>query len=99
MTDRRFELARRRGLLQARIAEQRRELGRHMAPVETLLGHGDQVRSGIDWLKQHPAAVGAAVAALFIVRPRRTWRLARRGFVLWQGWKTLRNNLSGRAAT
>ena len=95
MNERRLELARRRGMLQAHIAEQRREIGRHMAPIESLLARGDQARAGIDWLKQHPKAVGVAVTALFVLRPRRTWRLARRGIVLWQGWKTLQNSLSG----
>lgn len=95
MNERRLELARRRGMLQARIADQRREMARHMAPIETLLARGDQARAGVDWLKQHPKVVGGAVAALFVLRPRRTWRLARRGIVLWQGWKTLRTSLSG----
>lgn len=97
MTDRRFELARQRGMLQARIADQRQELARHAAPIEAALARGDQLRAGADWLKAHPGVVGAAVAALVAVRPRRAWRLARRGVVLWQGWKTLRTSLLGGA--
>lgn len=90
-----LELATRHGALKVRIDEQRRTLARHVIPLEAALARGDGIRKGVDWLKHHPAAVGAAVALAAIVRPRRAWRWAKRGFVLWRGWRTIKNSLSG----
>ncbi|MFN4326889.1 MAG: YqjK-like family protein [Azonexus sp.] len=90
-----LELATRHGRLQARIAEQRRELARHAAPLESALAKGDAVLEGVDWLKHHPLAVGAAVAALAVARPQRAWRWARRGFFVWRGWQAVRKRLAG----
>lgn len=90
-----LELATRHGALQARIAEQRRQLARHAAPLEAALAKGDAVLDGVDWLKQHPVAVGAAVAAVAVVRPKRAWRWGRRGFFLWRSWQAVKSRLAG----
>lgn len=90
-----LELAMRHGALQARIAEQRRQLARHAVPLEAALAKGDAVLDGVDWLKHHPAAVGIAVATVVVARPKRAWRWARRGFFLWRGWTAIRNKLAG----
>ena len=90
-----LELATRHGALQARIAEQRRQLAQHVRPLEAALAKGDTVLDGVDWLKHHPAAVGAAVAAVVVARPARAWRWARRGFFLWRGWSAIRSKLAG----
>lgn len=78
-----------------RIAQQRALLGQDAQALESLLGKGDTVLRGIDWLKARPWAVGAAVAGAVAVRPRRAWRWAQRGFFLWRGWRTLTQSLSG----
>ena len=80
-----LELAMRHGALQARIAEQRRQLARHAAPLEAALAKGDAVLDG----------VGIAVATVVVARPKRAWRWARRGFFLWRGWTAIRNKLAG----
>ena len=90
-----LELATRHGALKVRIDEQRRLLALHAIPVEAALARGDSVLKGVDWLKHHPAAVGIAVAAAVIARPKRAWRWAQRGFFLWRGWQTVRNSLFG----
>lgn len=90
-----FELATRHGVLQARIAEQRRQLARHAVPLEAALAKGDVVLDGVDWLKQHPAAVGVAAAAVAVVRTKRAWRWARQGFFLWRGWQAVKSRLAG----
>ncbi len=90
-----LELATRHGALQVRIAEQRRQLAHHAAPLEAALAKGDAVLDGVDWLKHHPAAVGVAVAAVVVARPKRAWRWAQRGFFLWRGWTAIRNKLAG----
>jgi len=90
-----LELATRHGALQARIAEQRRQLARHAEPLEAALVRGDAVLKGVDWLKHHPLAVGFAVASVVVARPKRAWRWARRGFFVWRGWQAVRTKLVG----
>jgi YqjK-like protein len=90
-----LELATRHGALQARIAEQRRQLARHAEPLEAALARGDAVLHGVDWLKHHPVAVGAAVAAVAVARPKRAWRWARRGFFVWRSWQAVKDKLAG----
>lgn len=95
MNEKALALAMRHGALKARIDEQRRRLGRHVAPLESALARGDAVLRGVDWLKHHPAAIAAAVAAVVIARPKAAWRWARRGFFIWRGWQAIRNKLLG----
>lgn len=92
MNERLLELAHRHGALQARIAEQRRQLAQHVVPIEAALARGDALRHALAWLKAHPGAVGSAVAVAVVLRPRRMWRWARRGFVLWRGWQAVRQS-------
>lgn len=91
-----LELATRHGALQVRIEMQRRALAQHAAPLEAALAYGDTVLDGVDWLKHHPLAVGAAVAVAVVARPKRAWRWAKRGLFLWQGWRALQVTLSGK---
>jgi len=93
MNQRLLQLATRHGALRARIDEQRRQLARHAGPLESALAKGDLLLDGVDWLKHHPAAVGAAVAAAVAAEPSRLWRWGRRAFVVWRGWQSLRSGL------
>lgn len=88
-------LATRHGALKARIDEQRRTLRQQAAPLEAALARGDAVMQGVDWLKHHPLAIGVAVAAVVVARPRGAWRWAKRGFFVWRGWQAIRNSLAG----
>ena len=96
MNQRLLELATRRGALLARCAAQREALAQHVEPLEAVLLAGDKGLAGIDWLKQHPLAVGAAAAGLALLKPQRAWRWAQRGFFVWRGWKTVEKTLAGR---
>ena len=98
MNARVLELATRRGVLKARIEAQRASLAEHAQPLERALERGDAVMRGVNWLKQHPAAVGAAVAAAVVARPKRAWRWARRGLFLWRGWRAARAFLGSHLA-
>lgn len=89
-----LELAMRRGVLKARIDAQRLALAEQSAPLENFLARGDAVLEGVDWLKHHPLAIAAAVAAVVVARPRRALRWARRGFFLWRSWQGVRNLLA-----
>ena len=93
MNEKRLTLAVRHGALRARIDQQRRQLEQHAAPLEAALAQGDAVLRGVDWLKHHPGAVGAAVAAGAVARPKRAWRWARRGFFVWRGWRWAKRGL------
>lgn len=95
MNEKRLQLAERRGALLNRIAAQRSELAMHSAALASVLAYGDRGLRGIDWMKHHPLAVGAAVAALTVARPRRALRWAQRSFFLWRGWQALRSRLGG----
>ena len=95
MSSTRLQLATRHGALKVRIDQQRLALAQQVAPLEVALARGDSVLKGVDWLKHHPLAVGAAVAAVVVARPKRAWRWAKRGLFVWRGWQALRNSLSG----
>lgn len=95
MNDKALTLAMRHGALKARISEQRRTLAGHTLPLEAALARGDAALQGVNWLKHHPAAIAAAVAAVVIVRPKAAWRWAKRGLFVWRGWQLIRNNLVG----
>jgi hypothetical protein len=94
MSERLLDLATRRGMLQARIANQRQALSDNIWPLREGLRASDSVLSGVDWLKQHPAAVVAAVAAAVIARPKRIFRWGQRGFFLWRGWRAIKKTLN-----
>ena len=93
MNPRLLELATRHGALKARIEQQRLQLARHAEPVAKALETGDAVLKGADWLKRNPAIVGGTTALLALLRPRRAWRWAKRGFFLWRGWQSLKRSL------
>lgn len=88
----------RRGRLLERIAHQRAALSRDVQPVCRVLHTADQavarVRTASDFLKSHPGLVLAAVALLVVLKPRRAWHLAKRGFLVWRLWRTLREQFA-----
>jgi hypothetical protein len=85
------ELHLRRGRLLERIAMQRAALQRDLQPVCGALESADRVlthvRSAVDYVKQHPAIAGLAVAGLYVMKGGRVWRLAKGGFVVWRMWR------------
>jgi len=92
------ELHLRRGRLLERIAAQRAALRRDAQPVCAALYKTDRVlarvRSVVDYIRQHPSIAALAVAALFVIKGGRVWRLAKRGFVAWRIWQTFSNKLA-----
>lgn len=95
MNRRLIELHQRRGRLLERIANQRATLVREMPPVRAALSTTDRlvagVRASVGFVKEHPSVVTLVVAALVVLKPIRIGRWARRVFVTWQAWRTLRN--------
>ena len=98
MNKRLIELHRQRGQLVERIAHQRTELARELAPVKAACDATDcaiaTIRNGISQasslVQRHPAAAGGLVAALIALRPRRVMRWLGRGLLVWRSWRSLR---------
>ena len=93
MSARTIEFAQRHGVLHERIAAQRRALASHAGPLENALGNFDRALAGVEWLKKHPEVVGFTVAVGVVVSPKRAWRWTKRAFIVWRGWRTVRNSL------
>lgn len=86
-----------RGMLLERIATQRYFIAAEIRPVRTALDRVDliraQIRMAVEHVKRSPLLAGVAVATLVALNFRRTFRLARRGFVIWKTWQTLRQRI------
>lgn len=97
MQTREIELALKRGRLQERISGQRTAIAAQVVPIVKALGRADQAvalgRVGVDYVKHHPGQVGAALAILTLLRPKRVWRWGRRAFVAWGIWAKVRDRL------
>ncbi len=83
-----------RGQLVERIAHQRADLVRDLAPVRSAAKSVDRARtvarSGVDYLKQHPLFLVLGLSTLVVLRPARVIRLAGQGLVAWRSWRNLR---------
>lgn len=93
------ELHEERGRLRERIAAQRSDLARQMAPVRQVLALGDRAvqtgRDAADTLLKHPMALAVIVGALLAVRPKTLWRWGGRGLLLWRGWRLVQRWMPG----
>jgi hypothetical protein len=94
MNRRLLELREQRGLLRARCDAQRQALAAtHGVALARVCKAADTAREGADWLKRHPALVGAVAMLLVIRKPIRLWRWSRRAYSAWRGWRALRRHL------
>ena len=89
------DLLLRRGRLLERIAHQRSALSDHVEPVHAALDRTDrffgQIFAAVHYLRTHPLGVAAAaLAAVYVVKPRRAWRWAARAFSAWQTLRMMR---------
>lgn len=84
MNARLIELAQRRARLQAQAEAQRRALAEQLAPLDKGLHWADRAREAAQWLGRHTHVIAAAALVVALLRPRRTLRWCRRGFVTWQ---------------
>jgi hypothetical protein len=50
----------------------------------------DRVVQAGKWLRSNPLYAVAALATCVVLKPRAAWRMAIRGWSLWQRWQTLR---------
>lgn len=95
MTPRQVQLALKRQRLEFEAAAQRHEFAESLRPFLPAFSAVDGVNRGIHYLKAHPEIPAVAAVALFILRPRRAFRWARRGVSAWRLWGNLRRKLLG----
>ena len=91
------ELYVQRGRLRERIAAQRGQLARELAPLHDALDKVDRTRALLhyarQWIFANPGIVAAVGVALVIWRPRTLLRTARLGFFAWRNWRRWRDLL------
>ena len=82
-----------RGRLLQRVAYQRAMLAVQLEPLQKASDTGNRVimvaQAGFAYLRSHPVGVLAALSALVLLRPSGSWRLLRRGLMLWQSWRRI----------
>ncbi len=83
-------LALKRERLLERSGQLRARWAGHAAAVAPALGAADAVSHSVRWLKANPQWLIGAGTLILVLKPRRTFRLARRTFFAWQGWLRLR---------
>ncbi len=87
-----IDVMRERERLLARCNAQRAEIAVLTRQLDGPLAIADRAIAGINYLRQHPAVLGALVALLAIVQRRGWWGWAQRGFVLWRAYRAFRDS-------
>ena len=77
----------RRERLLARSAAQRDELALLLAPLNGPLALADRGIAVVQYARAHPGLVAIAAAIFVLLSPKRAFRLARRAFGVWRGYR------------
>jgi hypothetical protein len=88
-----IQLRERRARLLERAARQREELAGCVAALGTPIAIADRGIAIVRYIRARPGLVTAAAAIVMVLRPRRSFGWARRGFALWQSWRWLSTRL------
>lgn len=91
MNDKLTQLAARRELLVSRAAAQRLVLAQNIEPWRRPLALVDQGLNVFRFIKRHPVWIAGGSALLAMLRPERTGKWLRRGWVAWQIIRKLRD--------
>jgi len=83
------ELREKRARLVARAAAERAQLAVQLQAWRAPLSLLDRAVAGARYLRRHPQWIVAAAVILAILRPRRAFIWARRGFLVWRTWRWL----------
>jgi len=89
-----------RGLLWERIANQRREIRREIAPLSNILQSAENIKDkaitytnkGMDFFIKHPEAMIALIFVVLVKKPGFIFRWMRRGYYTWKIWGIARRN-------
>jgi hypothetical protein len=87
MTPRQLELALKKQRLQFRSAEQRRQLAASAAALTPVFLVAEYFRTGVRWVRSHPAITVGTLVALFVAKPRLVFRWGRRAWLVWLAWR------------
>ncbi|MHB1299386.1 MAG: YqjK-like family protein [Burkholderiales bacterium] len=90
-------IALRKQAILARIARQRRDLAREAQILKPPLAAIDRGIAFARYLKEHPLVPALAAAALFVLKPARTFRWLKRGWFFWSFYKNAREKLASDA--
>jgi YqjK-like protein len=85
------ELLCRRAALVVECETQRHQVAAHRASLATPLRVADGALKVAAYLRTHPVAMGASVAALFVAQRRGMLKWGKRALVAWRFWQTWRS--------
>jgi hypothetical protein len=89
VNDRLIRIREQRAGLIERAERQRGEIASGVAAFATPIALADRTMALVRYIKARPGLLAAAAAVFMVLRPRRTFSWARRGFALWQSWRWL----------
>ena len=86
------EVRRRRAALVVECETQRHQVAAHRAGLATPLRIADGALKVAAYLRSHPVAMGASVAALVVAQRRGMLKWGKRALVAWRFWRTWRSS-------
>jgi hypothetical protein len=92
-------LAEQRGRLLERIAQQRVVLQVQWEPLQQAASKADRVLAATAAVRRYIQAhrraftlsLSVTCVALMLIKPGRSWRLLKSGFVVWRGWRAVQS--------
>lgn len=90
--DQMLSIMRRREQLLAQCDAQRMDLAAIARQSEGAIKVVDNVVGAVNYLRNHPVVLAAAVALLVVIRRRGLWDWARHGFLLWRAYRAFRSS-------
>ena len=93
MNERDLELALRKQRLILKSAALRVRIRRDVMGLRPALTMADRAIEAGHWVRGHSGLLITVATALLVARPRAAFRWAKRGFLLWRGWRSLRERL------
>lgn len=93
-TERLIDVARRKERLLADCARRRAELVAELTAWRAPIAVMERSVAATRFIRAHPVAVAAVIAAMAVLGRRHLARWARRGILIWRGWRTIRTLLA-----
>ena len=84
------DLARRREQLIAQCEAQRADIASHVGALGGPIRLADRILNAINYLRRHPLALSASVAALAVAQRRGLLKWGQRALLVWRAWRALR---------
>jgi hypothetical protein len=95
------ELAQERARLTERIQAQRANLARELAPLQRVSQAGNTLSALVGevlaYMRSRPVATAVMLGGAMLLKPRGAWRWAKRGFLIWRGFRAVQQWKPGTA--